>query len=79
VSPTCNNSTVTGIGVQKALQIFYNAMLMKTTQSSYPKYRLWTLQAAKNLFPGSCTEFNAIKAAWDAVSVPAQNGDATCP
>jgi Zn-dependent metalloprotease len=79
VSPTCNGSTVTGIGVQKALQIFYNAMLMKTTQSSYPKYRLWTLQAAKNLFPGSCTEFNAIKAAWNAVSVPAQNGEATCP
>ena len=79
VSPTCNGSTVTGIGVQKAIQIFYNAMLMKTTQSGYPKYRLWTLQAAKNLFPGSCTEFNTIKAAWNAVSVPAQQGEATCP
>jgi Zn-dependent metalloprotease len=79
VSPTCNGSTVTGIGVQKVLRIFYNAMLMKTSQSSYPRYRLWTLQAAKNLFPGSCTEFNAIKAAWNAVSVPAQNGEATCP
>jgi len=72
-------SSVTGIGVQKAIQIFYNAMLMKTTSSSYPKYRLWTLQAAKNLFPGGCTEFNAIKAAWNAVSVPAQRGEATCP
>ncbi|MGE5828121.1 MAG: M4 family metallopeptidase [Micromonosporaceae bacterium] len=79
VSPTCNNTTVTGIGVQAALQIFYNAMLMKTSQSSYPKYRLWTLQAAKNLFPGDCTNFNAIKAAWNAVSVPAQAGEATCP
>jgi zinc metalloprotease ZmpA len=79
VSPTCNGSTVTGIGVQKTIQIFYNAMLMKTSSSSYPKYRLWTLQAAKNLFPGSCTEFNAIKAAWNAVSVPAQRGEATCP
>ena len=79
VSPTCNGSTVTGIGVQNALKIFYGAMLMKTTQSSYPNYRRWTLQAAKNLFPGDCTNFNAVKAAWNAVSVPAQTGEAVCP
>jgi Zn-dependent metalloprotease len=51
---------------------------MKTTASSYLNYRKWTLQAAKNLYPGSCTEFNAVKAAWTAVSVPAQSGEATC-
>ena len=56
----------------------YNAMLMKTTTSSYLKYRTWTLTAAKNLYPGSCTEFNAVKAAWNAVSVPAQSADPTC-
>ena len=67
-SPTCNGSTVTGIGIQKAQQIMYNAMLLKTTSSSYLKYRTWTLTAAKNLFPGSCTEFNTVKAAWDAVA-----------
>ena len=77
-SPTCNGSSVTGIGVQKAQQIMYNAMLMKTSSSSYLKYRTWTLTAAKNLFPGSCTEFNTVKAAWDAVSVPAQSADPTC-
>jgi Zn-dependent metalloprotease len=77
-SPTCNNSTVSGIGVQNAIKILYNAMLMKTTGSSYLRYRTWTLQAAKNLFPGSCTQFNTVKAAWDAVSVPAQTGDPTC-
>ena len=77
-SPTCNSSTVTGIGVQKAMKIMYNAMLMKTTAASYLKYRTWTLTAAKNLYPGSCTEFNTVKAAWDAVSVPAQAGDPTC-
>jgi Zn-dependent metalloprotease len=77
-SPTCNNSTITGLGVQTAVKIFYNAMLLKTTGSSYLKYRTWTLTAAKNLFPGSCTEFNTVKAAWDAVSVPAQSGDPTC-
>jgi Zn-dependent metalloprotease len=77
-SPTCNSSSVTGIGIQKAITIMYNAMLMKTSSSSYLKYRTWTLTAAKNLFPGSCTEFNAVKAAWNAVSVPAQSGDPTC-
>ncbi|WP_412538879.1 M4 family metallopeptidase [Longispora sp. K20-0274] len=79
VSPTCNNSTHAGIGVQKTMKILYNAMLMKTTSSSYLKYRTWTLQAAKNLYGATgCTEFNAVKAAWDAVSVPAQSGDPTC-
>ncbi|MFG1906002.1 M4 family metallopeptidase [Kribbella sp. NPDC048928] len=77
-SPTCNSSTVTGLGIQKAIKIMYNAMLMKTSSSSYLKYRTWTLTAAKNLYPGSCTEFNTVKAAWDAVSVPAQSGDPTC-
>jgi Zn-dependent metalloprotease len=77
-SPTCNGTTVTGLGIQTAMKIMYNAMLMKTSTSSYLKYRTWTLQAAKNLFPGSCTQFNTVKAAWDAVSVPAQAGDPTC-
>ena len=77
-SPTCNGSTVVGLGVRTAIQIMYNAMLMKTTASSYLAYRTWTLQAAKNLFPDSCTEFDTVKAAWAAVSVPAQPGDPTC-
>ncbi len=77
-SPTCNGSTVTGIGIQSATKILYNAMLMKTSSSSYLRYRTWTLQAAKNLFPGSCTQFNAVKAAWNAVSVPVQADEPTC-
>jgi Zn-dependent metalloprotease len=77
-STTCNSTTITGLGTQTAMKIFYNAMLLKTTGASYLKYRTWTLTAAKNLFPGSCTEFNTVKAAWDGVSVPAQAGDPTC-
>ncbi len=77
-STTCNSSTVTGLGIQNAMKIMYNAMLMKTSTSSYVKYRTWTLTAAKNLFPSGCTEFNTVKAAWDAVSVPAQSADPTC-
>ncbi|HEX3478897.1 MAG TPA: M4 family metallopeptidase [Kofleriaceae bacterium] len=78
VSPTCNSSTVVGLGVQAANKIMYTAMLMKTTNASYLKYRTWTLQAAINLNPGSCDQFNTVKAAWDAVSVPAQAADPTC-
>lgn len=77
-SPTCNGSTVTGIGIQKAGRIFYNAMLSKTSGMTYLRYRTATLNAAKNLLPGGCTEFNTVKAAWNAVSVPAQTGDPTC-
>src|SRR5262245_22003959 len=76
-SPTCNGSSVTGVGIQKAEQIMYNAMLMKTSASSYLKYRTWTLTAAKNL-DATCALFSATKAAWNAVSVPAQSGDPTC-
>jgi hypothetical protein len=68
---------VTGVGIQKAEQIMYNAMLMKTSTSSYLKYRTWTLTAAKNL-DATCGLYNATKAAWNAVSVPAQTGDPTC-
>ncbi len=69
---------MTGVGIQTAIKIMYNAMLLKTSSSSYAKYRVWTLQAAKNLYPGSCTQFNAVKAAWTAVSLPAQSGEPTC-
>lgn len=77
-SPTCNGSTVTGVGVQTAARIFYNAMLTKTSRMTYLRYRTATLNAAKNLTPGNCANFNAVKAAWDAVSVPAQSADPTC-
>ena len=76
-SPTCNGSTLTGIGIQNAQKIMYNAMLMKTSSSSYLKYRTWTLTAAKNL-DASCNLYNKTKAAWNAVSVPAQAADPTC-
>jgi hypothetical protein len=55
----------------------YNAMLMKTSSSSYLKYRTWTLTSAKNL-DATCGLYNKVKAAWNAVSVPAQSADPTC-
>jgi Zn-dependent metalloprotease len=76
-SPTCNNSTITGVGIQTAGKVFYGAMLIKTARMTYLKYRTATLQVAKNL-DANCATFNTVKAAWDAVSVPAQSDDPTC-
>ncbi|MFJ8165326.1 M28 family peptidase [Streptomyces sp. NPDC096136] len=76
-SSTCNQSTVTGVGVQNAGKIFYGAMLLKTSSMSYKKYRTATLSSAKAL-DASCDLFNKTKAAWDAISVPAQSGDPAC-
>lgn len=78
-SPTCNGSTVAGVGIQTAGKIFYNALLMKTTYWTHGKARVASLTATNNLYGTSdCTTFNRVKAAWDAVSVPAQSGEPTC-
>ncbi|GIF11328.1 M4 family metallopeptidase [Actinoplanes teichomyceticus] len=78
-STRCSGSgAITGVGIQTAMKVMYNAMLMKTSSSSYLKYRTWTLTAAKNLTPNDCALFNTVKSAWDAVNVPAQTADPTC-
>jgi Zn-dependent metalloprotease len=78
-SPTCNGSTVTGVGIQTAGKIFYNGLLLKTSYWTHGKARIATLTAAKNLYGTTdCTTFNRVKAAWDAVAVPAQSGEPTC-
>ncbi|WP_066941997.1 M4 family metallopeptidase [Microtetraspora fusca] len=77
-SPTCNSTTVTGIGIQKAGRIFQAGLNMKTIPWTYAKARLATVRAARSLFPESCAEVNATKAAWAAVSVPAQAGEPIC-
>ncbi|MFC3384273.1 M4 family metallopeptidase [Couchioplanes azureus] len=77
-SPTCNSSSVTGISIRKAGEIYYNALQAKTSTWKYANVRTASLTAAKNLYPNSCTEFNTVKAAWNAISVPAQPGEATC-
>ncbi|MEU6018178.1 M28 family peptidase [Streptomyces sp. NPDC047515] len=76
-SPTCNTSSVTGVGIQSAGKVFYGGMLLKTSGMTYKRYRTATLTAAKNL-DSSCVLFDRTKAAWDAISVTAQSGDPTC-
>ncbi|WP_433238103.1 M4 family metallopeptidase [Streptosporangium sp. CA-135522] len=77
VSPTCNSSTITGLGIQKAGQIFMGALQRKTATWTHQLVRKASLEAALQLFPGSCNEFNVTKAAWTAVNVPAATGEPT--
>ncbi|WP_026421612.1 M20/M25/M40 family metallo-hydrolase [Actinokineospora inagensis] len=75
-SPTCNSSSVTGVGVKDAGRVFYGAMLLKTSGMTYKKYRVATLTAAKSL-DQTCNLYNRTKAAWDAISLPTQSGEPT--
>ncbi|AEV82006.1 Leupeptin-inactivating enzyme 2 [Actinoplanes sp. SE50] len=77
-SPTCDGSTVNGVSIQKAGQIFMSAMNMKTSGWSYAKYRGATVKAAVNLFGASSAECASTKAAWSAVSVGPQSGEPSC-
>ncbi|WP_085939638.1 M4 family metallopeptidase [Amycolatopsis azurea] len=76
-SPTCNNTSITGLGIQKAAKIFYNGLLKKTSGWNHKAARKATLEAALALYPTSCTEFNTTKAAWEAISVTAVSGEPT--
>jgi len=78
-SPTCDGSVVTGVGMPIAARIFYNAMLSKTPGMTYLAYRTATLNSAKALSPGDCAAFDTVRAAWDAISVPPQPADPSCP
>ncbi|MGD1223204.1 M4 family metallopeptidase [Streptomyces krungchingensis] len=69
-SPTCNGSTVTGIGHDKVGKIWYRALTVYMTSSTkYAGARTATLNAAKDLYGAGSTEYNAVAAAWSAVSV----------
>ncbi|MFJ3229601.1 M4 family metallopeptidase [Streptomyces sp. NPDC086787] len=74
-SPTYDGSTVTGIGRAKALNIFYYALtryMVSTT--SFHGARTATLNAAKDLYGASSTEYQTVNKAWAAVNVTASNG-----
>ncbi|GAA3795583.1 M4 family metallopeptidase [Sphaerisporangium flaviroseum] len=79
-SPICSGgpSSVTGIGIQKAGKIFMGALQRKTSTWRYTNVRVASLAAAVQLYGASSPECAATKAAWNAVSVPAQSGEASC-
>ncbi|MFB7595076.1 M4 family metallopeptidase [Streptomyces sp. NPDC056160] len=69
-SPTSNGSTVTGIGRDKALQIWYKALTTyMTSTTNYKAARTATLNAASALYGSSSTEYKAVAAAWSGVNV----------
>ncbi|MFH9707312.1 M4 family metallopeptidase [Streptomyces luteogriseus] len=69
-SPTCDGSTVTGIGRAKLGKIWYRALTVYMTSSTtYADARTATLSAAKDLYGGDSTEQQAVAAAWKAVAV----------
>ncbi|WP_163507634.1 M4 family metallopeptidase [Fodinicola acaciae] len=69
-SPTCNNSTVTGIGRDKAAKIWYKALDEGfVSNTTYPNARTETLRAASSLYGSTSAEYKAVAAAWSAVSV----------
>jgi Zn-dependent metalloprotease len=69
-SPTCNGSTITGIGRAAAANIWYRALTVYMTSSTnYSGARTATLDAAKDLYGAGSTQYNAVAAAWSAVNV----------
>jgi Zn-dependent metalloprotease len=77
-SPTCDGSTITPLNIRLAGEIWYGALLLKTSAWRYADARAATLVVAKALFPGRCTEFNKIAAAWSAIDVGRGPNDPTC-
>ena len=69
-SPTCDGTTVNGIGKAKLGKIWYRALTVYMTSSTnYAAARKATLSAAKDLYGGDSTEQKAVAAAWKAVAV----------
>ncbi|GGX25467.1 peptidase [Streptomyces malachitofuscus] len=69
-SPTCDGSTVTGIGRAKLGRIWYRALTVHMTSSTdYAGARTATLKAAADLYGEGGTEYAAVAAAWSAVGV----------
>ncbi|NEV86997.1 M4 family metallopeptidase [Streptomyces tendae] len=69
-SPTCDGSSVAGIGRDKLGDIWYRALTVYMTSSTdYAGARAATLSAAGDLYGTDSAEYAAVGAAWSAVSV----------
>ncbi|MEA2170112.1 MAG: zinc metalloprotease ZmpA [Solirubrobacteraceae bacterium] len=71
-SPTCNGSTVTGIGNAAAGAIWYRALTTYMTSSTdFHGARVASLNAAGDLYGAGSAQYNAVNAAWAGVGVTA--------
>jgi zinc metalloprotease ZmpA len=70
-SLVCNgNTSLTGIGRDAAGKIWYRALTVyMTSGTNYAGARAATLSAASDLYGGGSAQYNAVAAAWSAVSV----------
>ncbi len=69
-SPTCNNSTVAGMGNADAGAIWYRALTVyMTSNTNYKGARTAMLNAARDLFGSGSTQYATTAAAWSAVNV----------
>lgn len=69
-SPTCDGSTVTGIGRPAAERIWFRALsVYMTSGTTYAGARTATLDAARDLYGAGSAQHAAVAAAWSAVGV----------
>ncbi|MEW2068542.1 M4 family metallopeptidase [Streptomyces sp. NPDC007346] len=69
-SPTADGSTLTGIGREKAYQIWYKALsVYMTSTTDYADARVATEKAATDLFGADSEELKAVSATWTGVNV----------
>ncbi|MFV8188716.1 M4 family metallopeptidase [Streptomyces sp. AF1B] len=74
-SPTADGLPVTGIGRDKALQIWYRALTTKfTSTTNYASARTGTLAAAGELYGTTSTEYKAVQDAWAGIAVGSRSG-----
>ncbi|MEZ0578734.1 M4 family metallopeptidase [Nocardioides sp. MH1] len=76
-SPTCNGSTVTGVGRDKVEKVWYRALsVYLTSTSNYAAARNAAIKAANDLYASDPSVCQGIAAAFSAIAVAA--GTATC-
>jgi Zn-dependent metalloprotease len=69
-SPTCDGSSITGIGHDKLGKIWYRALTTyMTSGTTYAQARTATLNAATDLYGAGSVERATVAAAWSAVAV----------
>ncbi|MEU0301035.1 M4 family metallopeptidase [Streptomyces sp. NPDC006175] len=79
-SPTSDGLPVTGIGRDKALQIWFKALTTKfTSTTNYAAARTGTLAVAGELYGTTSAEYAGVANAWAAINVGSRPGGGTDP
>jgi zinc metalloprotease ZmpA len=69
-SPTCDGSTVSGIGRNAAAAMWFRALdVYMTSNTNYAGARIATLNAARDIYGAGSAQYDGVAAAWSAVNV----------